>query len=201
MANFQTIPDLGLGNPKLSVRPAVTSDVPVISRVQGAAIVATVAAVLGEDAGIEVQKNISTKDIEKSWEQALQLPTTESRGLLTAVEGDTPVGFAAFAVGDEEHNDQEQDNEFLETLLKSAQILAFEITAQKQREGHGSRLLSAIADHVKEAGAPGMATWIVGEDAARVKFFQEAGFAPAGPRRTLDTGAGQVTEHLWFTLF
>lgn len=188
--------DLGSGAQRLSVRPAVSTDIPMMARLQAASIAGTVAAVLGAEAGARVQEGISESEIALTWQQALNQPLAETQGILVAQEDDDPVGFTAFIA-----QEAPEDEDGGAVPLNSAQILAFEVAEGKQRQGHGSRMLTAVADFARDAELPGMVVWIVGEDEARVKFFQESGFAPAGARRTLDTGAGPVTEHLWFTLF
>lgn len=80
-----------------------------------------------------------------------------------------------------------------------AEIGALEVSPAHRRQGHGSRLLAACVDLLREAGATRVQTWIVDGDEARTRFFASAGFAPAGIRRHLEVGADALTEICWYS--
>lgn len=223
--NFLPMPDASAA---VSVRAATEADLETISRIQAAAIKQTVVTVLGEDVGPQLDEQIDERQIQKAWQNALEEQNSPLRGILVAQENKVPVGFAAFLaepiidgpegpvaqtddVGGGDPNgysgsapasgSAETQGESPRIAEGSAQILAFEIAGDHQKKGHGSRLLSAIADLVTEQKVPGLVIWIVGEDEERVRFFKQAGFGPMGYRRSLDTGAGVITEHLWYAQF
>lgn len=210
--NFLPMPDASAA---VSVRAATGADLETISRIQAAAIKRTVVTVLGEDVGPQLDAQIDEAQIQKAWQKALEEQSSPLRGILVAQENNVPVGFAAFLaepISDEADGAAAQTDEADSGSTKaqgetpsiaagSAQILAFEVATDQQKKGHGSRLLSAIADLVTEQNVPGLVIWIVGEDEQRVRFFKEAGFGPMGYRRSLDTGAGLITEHLWYAQF
>lgn len=79
-----------------------------------------------------------------------------------------------------------------------AEILALEVPAAHGRRGHGSRLLAACADLLRQQGATRVQTWAVQADESRTRFLSQAGFAPAGLRRSLDVGGEEVVEICWY---
>ncbi|WP_127130760.1 GNAT family N-acetyltransferase [Georgenia sp. SYP-B2076] len=80
----------------------------------------------------------------------------------------------------------------------TAEILALEVPAAHARGGHGSRLLAACADILRQQGAARVQTWAVQGDESRTRFLSQAGFAPAGVRRTLDIAGTPVVEICWY---
>ncbi|WP_341360591.1 GNAT family N-acetyltransferase [Georgenia sp. M64] len=79
-----------------------------------------------------------------------------------------------------------------------AEILALEVPAAHARRGHGSRLLAACADLLRDQGTARVQVWAVEGDESRARFLAEAGFAPAGLRRRLQVGAAEVVETCWY---
>lgn len=59
--------------------------------------------------------------------------------------------------------------------------------------GHGSRLLAAVADTARSAGAGLLVTWVLEADEDLQHFLTGCGWDPDGSRRSLDAG-GPVTE-------
>ncbi|MPV38686.1 GNAT family N-acetyltransferase [Georgenia subflava] len=78
------------------------------------------------------------------------------------------------------------------------EILALEVPAAFGRRGHGSRLLAACVDLLRDQGVRRVQTWAVQGDDARTRFLSQAGFAPAGLRRTLDVGGHELVETCWY---
>ncbi|UNX55926.1 GNAT family N-acetyltransferase [Georgenia sp. TF02-10] len=78
------------------------------------------------------------------------------------------------------------------------EILALEVPAAHGRRGHGSRLLAACADLLREQGVTRVQAWAVQGDESRSRFLAQAGFAPAGVRRVVDVAGGEVVEVCWF---
>ena len=62
------------------------------------------------------------------------------------------------------------------------------------RRGHGSRLLSAVAELAETGGAARMQVWLPESDRVSGDFYESAGWAPDGWARTLDTGATPLRE-------
>jgi hypothetical protein len=55
-------------------------------------------------------------------------------------------------------------------------------------EGHGGRLLHAVADTLAEDGFHMAYTWALSEDEERLSFLESAGWAPDGSHSNLDMG-------------
>lgn len=166
----------------------------------------TVTLVAGEEYRERIAAQLPLATIEETWRRTLLENPAVGRGVLVAQAEGEVVGFASFLAPDPGSLEGKESPGSkpiapglpYEVPRGSAHILAFEVDHRQRNRGHGSRLLSAIADTATAQGIPGLLVWIVGEDESRVRFFQKAGFAPVGMRRSLDTGAGILTEHLWF---
>lgn len=156
----------------VSVRPAVPGDQNVVTDIQLTAWRMTHGEVLGED----VLGLLDVDRIKEQWETAITAPPGPGFAVLVACEGPRIVGFAAVA---------------------PAQIIALEVLPDFQRQGHGSRLLSAAVDRLRQDAAEEVVAWILDEDTAREQFLAGAGLGPDGRRRTLAAGPREVTEARW----
>ncbi len=184
-----------------AVREARQADVARISDIQAASMVETVVTIAGEKHRPSIQEQLKPELIAQTWSETIAADPALGRGVLVAWDEEGVRGFAAYVTPDKKHSIAAGlDNSSLpfEVPVGSTQILALEVEDQARRCGHGSRLLAAVADSAREESSPGLLVWIVGEDEERVQFFEKAGFAPVGVKRSLDTGAGVMTEHLWF---
>lgn len=168
-----------------SVRPAIPEDAPAVTGLQLAAWQAR--GLVDE----EVLASVDTAAVTAQWRSAIADPPSASHRVLGALAGGELVGFLAFAPAGEVALPESAGTEPVE-------VLALEVEASHTREGHGSRLLAACADLVRDAGGTSLVTWSDQEDEARTRFLSSAGFAPAGPRRALGTGAVDVVESCWF---
>lgn len=169
----------------LSVRPSIPEDAPLIAALQ---LAAWRARGLVTD---ELLAAVDTAAVTEQWRAAITDPPSSLHRVLSALAGSELVGFLAYAPAGEV------------ALPESAgeapvELLALEVTEAHTREGHGSRLLAACADLVRDAGGTALVTWSSQEDEARVRFLDSAGFAPAGPRRALGTETVDVVENCWF---
>ena len=169
----------------LSVRPSIPEDAPTITGLQLAAWRAR--GLVDE----EVLASVDTAAVTAQWHLAIAEPPSTRHRVLTALAGGEIVGFLAFAPAGDVALPESAGSEPVE-------VLALEVQAAHTREGHGSRLLAACADLVRDAGGTSLVTWSDQQDEARTRFLSSAGFAPAGPRRALETGAVDVVESCWF---
>jgi L-amino acid N-acyltransferase YncA len=62
------------------------------------------------------------------------------------------------------------------------------------RRGHGSRLLAAVVDTIRNDGMTRLIGWIPEGDSVTLDFLTSAGWAPDGLVRALDTGDGELRE-------
>lgn len=209
----------------LSVRPAVPDDAPRIGEVHARTLRASLAAGVGHDLGPELAAAIDPTALGASWAAAIDAPPSPRHRVLTALDGAQVVGFAAFApaevpvevraaeTGDTAGADAPDagDARSAGAAVTSsddaapgaeaggiAEILALEVPAAHGRRGHGSRLLAACADLLRQQGATRVQTWAVQADETRARFLSQAGFAPAGLRRSLDVGGEEVVEVCWY---
>ncbi|MCK9795598.1 GNAT family N-acetyltransferase [Isoptericola sp. 4D.3] len=156
----------------VSVRPAVPGDEDAVTRVQVSAWRATHEVALGDG----VVDALDTGTMRERWAQAISAPPGPGFAVFVALDGPEVVGFAAVSPG---------------------RLVALEVEPRHQRGGHGSRLLSAAVDRLREDGAEEVTTWVLDDDAARERFLSSAGLGPDGTERTLATGVRDVVERRW----
>jgi GNAT superfamily N-acetyltransferase len=82
------------------------------------------------------------------------------------------VGFAALGTS------QDPD-----TGQATGELTAIGVHPQARRQGHGSRLLNAVVDILREAGADGLATWVLVPHEETRAFLVGAGLVPDGAYR------------------
>ncbi|MDX6743426.1 GNAT family N-acetyltransferase [Actinocorallia sp. A-T 12471] len=111
------------------------------------------------------------------WAEAVTAPPSPRHRVLAAVADGVVVGFAAFAPA--EDPDQDAD---------AAEVVTLAVDPTRAREGHGSRLLAAVADQLRELSFTTAVTWVFAEDAALRAFLEPSGWAPDGATRTLALG-------------
>ena len=103
--------------------------------------------------------------------------------LMVATAGADVVGFVAFGPSADGDADVAADGE----------VVALLVDPGAQRRGHGSRLLNATVDTLREQGAARVRIWVPEVDEPRLAFVQAAGFAPDGAARVLDAAGDGTT--------
>jgi GNAT superfamily N-acetyltransferase len=172
----------------VSVRPARSADAAELGRVQ----VATWRWGYRDVLPAQVLDAITDEAAAEAWRAAISEPPTPQHRVLVALEGEHAVGFAAFGPTDE-REDVDPD----EPTVAVATVL---VEPRWQRRGHGSRLLAALADHVRGDAVARVVVWIPEADTTMREFLIGAGWAPDGLARALDTGAGELREVRLHTL-
>lgn len=171
----------------VSVRPAIPGDQDALARVQLAAWRGSHSALLGE----AVLAALEPAALADRWRAAIDSPPGPGYRVLVALDGPLVVGLASIAPirGDEP---------------AGGEILALEVLPESRRAGHGSRLLAAAVDLLRDDGATWVRTWVLGADEARERFLASAGLGPDGVERVLASGAGtphdDVVERAWSAL-
>lgn len=112
-----------------------------------------------------------------SWSAAITKPPLAKFRVLVATEQNRVVGFAAIGPADDDDAHPGQD----------AMVGEFVIDPPAQRQGHGSRLLNAIADTLRADGFTRATWWVRSTDDPLRRFLQSAGWAPDGAHRTVGT--------------
>ena len=174
----------------VSVRPAVRGDEHAIARLQVEAWQVSHAEVLGQG----VLDLLDAAAIEAQWASAVVAPPSGFR-VLVACDGPTVVGVVSVA--------PVPAPEGRPFDAPGGAILALEVEPAHQRVGHGSRLLAAAVDTLREDGADQVHTWVLDGDDARAQFLSSAGLGPDDVVRELVSGrlpdgsTRTVTEHRW----
>lgn len=165
-----------------SVRPARPDDAEALGVVHAHSWRTTYAALLPERARTALEPT----DLAASWEQAVTDPPSRRHRVLVATAQGTVVGFAAVGPTSDADGDPDVD----------AEIMVLVVDPDAHHRGHGSRLLNATVDLVRDNGFHRVRTWVPDADQPRRRFLESAGFGPDGATRVLDTaGDGTSTVH------
>ena len=178
------------GTADVSVRPGLPDDAAGIARVQ----VVTWRTAYRSALPAAVLDDWDAESAEALWRTAITSPPTPGHGVLVALEQNTIVGFAAF--GPPELTAAEQSD----PAGPTSEISTLLVEPRWGRRGHGSRLLSAVADLAGGSGAARLQVWLLEDDRVSAGFYESAGWAPDGWARTLDTGDAPLREVRWHAL-
>jgi ribosomal protein S18 acetylase RimI-like enzyme len=159
-----------------SVRRARPSDVPAIAAVQARAWRQAYSDLLTE----ELTAQLTPDRFVTAWKAELAAAT-----VFVATSGEAVVGVAAVRTGQTE-----------EAGPPAAEIAALVVDPARQRQGHGSRLLSAVTDTLRQEGTGQVNTWAPSVDAARLRFLTSAGLEPDGAQRVLENGNGETVVEI-----
>ncbi|WP_084127147.1 GNAT family N-acetyltransferase [Demequina sp. NBRC 110054] len=163
-------------SPADTVRPARPGDESAIASIQ----VDSWISALGSRLGPRRHSAFDVEAVEAGWRDAIAQPPSKGHQVLVALGDDGEVaGFVACA--------------------PPKDLIALEVDPGKRRQGHGSRLLAAAAEHMRSHGAETMRLWALERDPVRSEFLETAGFAQAGMRRELDGPGITIPEQLWHT--
>jgi ribosomal protein S18 acetylase RimI-like enzyme len=122
---------------------------------------------------------LTPEALEPAWRRAVTEPPSRRHAVLVAVTDDILVGFAA--VGPSGDRDAGEAD---------GQLAVLAVDPAHQRAGHGSRLLSAVVDHLREHGLSTLSVWVPESDTALLAFFTSAGMVADGARRELAAADG-----------
>jgi ribosomal protein S18 acetylase RimI-like enzyme len=175
--------------PDRSVRPAVAEDADAVARIQVRGIRAAIQAGLGPQGEAPA---LSTGAVRERWRTTLEAAAPSGCHTLVALHGSAVAGFLSCAPGPALGPVPGDQGD----VPAGTDILALEVLPDFARSGHASRLLSALVDIARPHV---LRVWVTAGDDAHTRFYQGAGFAPAGLRRRLAVGGRAVTEHLWWS--
>lgn len=178
------------GTADVSVRPALPDDAAGVARVQ----VVTWRTAYRSALPAAVLDDWDEESAQRLWRAAITSPPTPGHRVLVALEQNTVVGFAAF--GPPELTAGEQPD----PAGPTTEISTLLVEPRWGRRGHGSRLLSAVADLAASGGAARLQVWLLEADRVSTDFYGSAGWAPDGWARTLDTGDAPLREVRWHAL-
>ncbi|MDQ3629286.1 MAG: GNAT family N-acetyltransferase [Actinomycetota bacterium] len=163
----------------VSVRVAWPADAAAVAAVQVAAWRAGYVDLLPA----AVLDSLDAEEFAAAWTAALNQPKDARNRVLVALERATVRGFAVTGPCADPDADQVADGELRELVVEPG----------ARRQGHGSRLLQACADTLRQDRFTRALTWLpVGDDLTR-GFLTEAGWGPDQAHRELDLhGDGSV---------
>jgi GNAT superfamily N-acetyltransferase len=151
-----------------SVRVARPSDAPAVGLVQAAVWRAAYAEVVPPD----VLAAFEPQSFAAVWRRSLEAPPEGVYRLLAACAGEQVVGFAA--IGPSQDPDASPE---------TGELAALGVHPEARGQGHGSRLVNAAADTLRDAGALQLHTWVLAADEATRAFLVRSGLAPDGAFR------------------
>ncbi len=154
----------------VSVRPARVDEAAAIARIQIAAWRADQALT---DERLDA---LDAADLTASWDLAVRAAPSPRHRVLVALEGERVCGVAA--LGPSADPDADPDHE--------AELLTVHVDPEHRADGHGSRLVAAVADVARSDGFAALTHWVVADDDRTRMFFTEHGFGPDGAFRELD---------------
>lgn len=128
---------------------------------------------------------LADEDLEMHWTRAVIAPPGPGYRLLVATDADVVVGFAALAPS------TDPDAE-----AGDAEVIAWEVDPDHRRAGHGSRLLSAAADHARSVGGHTLVIWVAPDDEPRRALLAAAGFGPDGAHREVALAEGWADDEV-----
>ncbi|HET6968890.1 MAG TPA: GNAT family N-acetyltransferase [Ornithinibacter sp.] len=151
-----------------SVRRARPNDAPAIGMVQALVFREAYAGRVPDD----VVALFEPDAFARSWRESLTAPPEGVHRLMVACAGDQVVGLAA--IGPSQDPDAGG---------ASGEVTVLGVHPDARRQGHGSRLLNAGVDVLREAGADSVSVWVLSDDEAVRAFLAASGFAPDGAYR------------------
>jgi GNAT superfamily N-acetyltransferase len=124
---------------------------------------------------------VTVADLATDWREAVSAPPSPRHVVLTALEGDDVVGYALLAPSQDP--DAAADG-------SSGEVVDLVVREDRTRRGHGSRLLAAAVDSLRETGTGELVVWVSVGDDAFLAFLDSAGLGADGASRTLEGGPG-----------
>jgi len=159
-----------------SVRLARTADAPQIAALQVRCWHTWWADTLGP-AFLEA---LDPGEIADQWAYGIRVPPPGPHRVVVAESAGALVGFAASApASDPDHPGGAPIAEMVELLVAPTAL----------GQGHGSRLLAAIADLCQQDALVEAVTWVPETDTAKIVFLESAGWGRDGAQRELDVDA------------
>jgi ribosomal protein S18 acetylase RimI-like enzyme len=151
-----------------SVRRARPNDAPAVGLVQATVFREAYAGRLPD----EVVTLFDPEAFARAWRESLLDPPAGVHRLLVACAGEQVVGLSAVGPS--------QDRDAGST---SAEVTVLAVHPDARRQGHGSRLLNASVDVLRDAGAELVSCWLLADDEAARGFLTASGFGPDGAFR------------------
>jgi ribosomal protein S18 acetylase RimI-like enzyme len=163
------------------VRPARASDAASLARVQVASWRCAFAGIVPPPLLAELTSGEAEQVWRDRWREAITNPPTSRHRVLAAVTGDPAREVAGFvSAGPATDADRWPGTD--------GEVYELRISPERVGQGHGSRLLHAVADTLVADGFHTMSMWALESDTALRRFLESSGWAADGARGELDVG-------------
>ncbi|MTB71214.1 GNAT family N-acetyltransferase [Arsenicicoccus cauae] len=158
-----------------SVRQARVNDAPAVGTVQSAVWRQAFAGLIPA----EVLEGFEPLPFARAWRASLEQPPSPRHVLVVSCAGPQVLGYAA--IGPCEDPDAEDGD---------GEIITLGVHPDARRQGHGSRLLNAAVDLLRDGGFAHAYAWVPAEDVTTRAFLEAGGFAPDSAYRDRVVGPG-----------
>jgi GNAT superfamily N-acetyltransferase len=163
------------------VRPARAGDAASLARIQVASWRCGFAGIVPPDLLSELTSEEAEQIWQDRWREAITNPPTSRHRVLAAVDGGPSREVAGFAsAGPATDADRWPGTD--------GEVYELRIYPERTGQGHGSRLLHAVADTLIEGGFHTVSIWALEADTALRRFLEASGWAADGARAELDVG-------------
>jgi len=163
------------------VRPARAGDAASLARIQVASWRCGFAGIVPAALLAELTSEEAEQVWRDRWREAITNPPTSRHRVLAAVDGGPSREVAGFAsAGPATDADRWPGTD--------GEVYELRIYPERTGQGHGSRLLHAVADTLIEGGFHTVSIWALEADTALRRFLEASGWAADGARAELDVG-------------
>jgi len=163
------------------VRPARAGDAASLARIQVASWRGGLAGIVPAPLLAELTSDEAERVWRDRWREAITSPPTSRHRVLAAVTGDRSREVAGFvSAGPATDADRWPGTD--------GEVYELRISPERAGQGHGSRLLHAVADTLVSDGFHTVSIWALEADAALRRFLESSGWATDGARGELDVG-------------
>jgi ribosomal protein S18 acetylase RimI-like enzyme len=163
------------------VRPARAGDAASLARIQVASWRRGFTGIVPPALLAELTSEEAEQLWRDRWREAITNPPTSRHRVLAAVDGGPSREVAGFAsAGPATDADRWAGTD--------GEVYELRISPERTGQGHGSRLLHAVADTLIEGGFHTVSIWALEADTALRRFLEASGWAADGARAELDVG-------------
>jgi GNAT superfamily N-acetyltransferase len=163
------------------VRPARAGDAGDLARVQVASWRSCFAGIVPPALLDELTSLEASAVWRDRWREAIGNPPTSRHRVLTAVTDSLPREVAGFvSAGPATDADRWPGTD--------AELYEFRVAPDRTGQGHGGRLMHAVADTLVSDGFRTVSIWALEADASLRGFLESAGWAADGARGEMDVG-------------